>query len=165
MKAIIQRALPLNTVYTLTDKKYIPLENGIGLCCQNCGKLIANIATVTNTSQQSFHIGFDCLETILINNSLLSNTHDYERAKKMIPQIIRFSKQIKDRINENKAANITGLLFERSRYPTEWYTFYWLQNGQTASRNNDNVRLKNMDFDFLVETVINIFPKLTVITK
>ena len=72
MKAIIERNLPLDVKYILTDKKYIPLADGYGCTCDNCGKLIANIATVKNTNGNSFNIGFDCLETILINNSLLS---------------------------------------------------------------------------------------------
>ena len=165
MKAIIERALPLNTIYTLTDKKYIPLENGIGLCCQNCGKLIANIATVTNTQGNSFYIGFDCLETLLINNGLLSNKHEYEKVKKMMPAIIRFSKSIKERLTANKNLNITGLTFETPKYTSDWFTFYWLQNNQPTSRDNDNVKLKNVDFDFLIDTIKNIFPKLTITTK
>ena len=165
MKAIKQRALPLTTIYTLTDKKYIPLENGIGLCCENCGKLIANIATVTNTEGNSFYIGFDCLETLLINNGLLSNTQDYEKVKKMIPSVIRFAKSIKERMKAHSHLNITGLNFESPKYTSDWFTFYWLQNNQQKSRDNDNVKLKNVDFDFLIDTIKNIFPKLEITTK
>lgn len=163
MKRIIERKLPLNTKYSLVDKKYIPLIEGIGTCCDNCGQLIANMATVKNEAGQSYTIGFDCLETFLINNSLLS-TGDvvaYEAAKKMLPKILRFSKTIKDTIERNRSINITGIRFEKDTYPSEFYPFYWLKNDQVTSRDNDYVKLKDVDMIFVIETLKNIFPKLT----
>jgi len=65
----------------------------------------------------------------------------------------------------NKHLNITGLIFEAQKYTSDWFTFYWAQNNQSTSRDNDNVKLKNMDFDFLIETIKNIFPKLEIIIK
>lgn len=165
MKIIIERNLPLDVKYILTDKKYIPLTDGYGCTCDNCGRLIANIATVKNTSGNSFNIGFDCLETILINNSLLSTNDikEYESAKSMIPKIIRFSKTIKEQLSNFKT--ITGIKFEKQTYNSDWFTFYWLQNNEVKSRNNDNVKLKEMDFDFLIETIKYIFPKLQIIVE
>ena len=165
MKAIIQRHLPLTVNYTVIDKKYIPLESGCGMCCDNCGKLIANIATIKSDEGNIYSIGFDCLETILINNSLLSTNDilDYERVKKMIPKIIRFSKTVKEQMT-NSSANITGLLFDSPMKGSDYYPFYWLCGDQTTSRNNDYVKLKEMDFDFLLKTMANIFPKLRILT-
>ena len=165
MKTIVNRKLDLTVKYILTDKKYIPIEQSAGAyCCENCGKLIANIATIKNPEDQTFNIGFDCLETILINNNLLSGFDlvEYEKVKKMIPKVLRFSKTIKETLTKN---NITGLLFEKPSYTSEFFTFYWLLNGATESRNNDYVKLKEMDFAFLIETVKNIFPKLAILTK
>ena len=168
MKNLIQRNLPLNINYTLIDKKYIPLENSVGTCCDNCGKLIANIATIKSEDSKVYNIGFDCLETILINNSLL-NTNDikeYELVKKMIPKVLRFSKHIKTVMNNNVNNNITGLLFEiPTDYNWHFYTFYWLTNNKIESRDNDYVKIKEMDFDFLIKTLKNIFPKIDIITK
>lgn len=164
VKRIIQRNLPLNVKYILTDKKYIPLEQSFGLCCDNCGKLITNIATVKNENGDVFDIGFDCLETILINNSLLS-TNDilqYEAAKKMIPKILRFSKTIKETLDKNRGL-ITGIRFEKQW--DDYFTFYWLVNNEAKSRNNDVVKLKEMDRAFLIETLKNIFPKLLIIAE
>lgn len=165
MKTIIQRNLPLDVQYIVIDKKYIPLENSFGCTCDNCGKLIANIATVKNTNKDSFNIGFDCLETLLLNNNLLSKNDikEYENTKKMIPKIIRFSKTIKE--NLNKYPNITGIKFEKQTYQSDWFTFYWLQNNELKSRNNDSVKLKDIDFDFLIETLKYIFPKLQIILE
>lgn len=165
MKYVKQRGLPLNTQYVVTDKKYIPLENGIGLCCDNCGKLIANIATVKNPDGKSFNIGFDCLETILINNHLLSATdvEEYEKVKKMIPKVLRFAKSIKETIKNNPNINITGMLFsKRPTYKTDYYPFHWLKNNELKGRDNDVVKLKEVDMDFLITTLKNIFPKLNI---
>ena len=168
MKTIITRALPLNTKYILVDKMYIPLEqSGGAYCCDNCGKLIANIATVKNEAGKSFNIGFDCFETILINNSLLStgDVLEYEAAKKMIPKILRFAKTVKETLLLNSNP-ITGLFFEKpvSVYSMEYHTFYWLHNNLHKSRNNDYVKLKDMNFNFLIETLRNIFPKMDILT-
>lgn len=163
MKQLIERRLPLNVKYIVTDKKYIPVLDGGGCTCDNCGKLIANIATVKSTNG-SFNIGFDCLETFLLNNSLLDgfNLEEYEKVKSMIPKVIRFSKTIKEVIGKHQS--ITGLLFEAPMFG-DYFTFYYLQNGMKESRNNDCVKIKNMDFEFLIETLRNIFPKLEIIIK
>lgn len=165
MKTIIQRNLPLDQKYYLIDKKYIPLDVSIGgYCCDNCGKLIANIATVKN-DENTYNIGFDCLETILINNSLLSTNDikDYERIKKMIPKIIRFSKELKEifALNQNQ---ITGLIFERpDSYLSYWITYYLIKNG--GKPYNTNVKLKDVDFDFMIDTLKNMLPKIEIIIK
>ena len=161
MKNVIQRHLPLNISYFVTDKKYIPLSEGFGQCCDNCGQLIANIATIKNETGKVYNIGFDCLETILINNNLLTSgdVEQYEQTKKMIPKIIRFSKVVKEK------KRITGLSFEVQKYQSEYFTFYWLTSNQTTSRNNDYVKLKDMDFDFLLTTLKYIFPNLQILTQ
>lgn len=161
MKTIIQRGLKLDVNYTLIDRKYIPLEQSLGAyCCDNCGKLIANIATVKSVAG-TYDIGFDCLETLLINNQLLSGKDiaEYERVKKMILKVLRFSKYIKDVVSKNES--VTGIKFE-TNYFGDYYTFYWLHNHSDKSRNNDYVKLKDMDAGFMIETLRNIFPKLTI---
>lgn len=158
MKSVIKRNLPLDISYTVVDKKYIPLENGIGCTCDNCGKLIANIATVKDENNNSYNIGFDCLETILINNQLLSSTDidDYVVVKKMIPKIIRFSKTLKELDQLNNG--LKGFIFER---PCElfkddgWITYYLVKTGKPY---NTVVKLKGVDFDFLVKTITAILP-------
>ncbi len=165
MKAILQRKLALNITYNVIDKKYIPIEQGLGAyCCDNCGKLIANIATVKNTNGESFNIGFDCLETLLINNHLLSalDIAEYERVKKMIPKILRAARQIKETIHNNDKCNITGLRFERPIYPSNYYPFYWLKDNNSNSRDNDYIKAKGVDFYFMVNTLKNIFSKLEI---
>jgi hypothetical protein len=163
MKNIIKRNLPLDIQYNIIDKQYIPLIDGIGTCCSNCGKLIANIATVKNSNNDTFYVGFDCLETLLINNQLLSNNDiiEYQKTKKSIPKILRFIKTINQTILNNQTINITGLLFEKPTYSTDYITFYWLADNSLTSRNNDYVKLKDVDFDFFMST-LSIVTKLNI---
>jgi hypothetical protein len=97
--------------------------------------------------------------------SLLStgDIEHYHLIKAMLPKIIRFSKAIKEILAGNKS--ITGICFEKSSSFSNWFTFYWLQNSELMSRNNDNVKLKNVDFDFMIESLKNIFPNLRIIVK
>lgn len=164
MKAIIKRTLPLDVKYIVIDKKYIPLENGMGLCCDNCNKLIANIATIKNEAGNVFNIGFDCLDTILLNNTILSKSDisDYEKVKKMIPKIIRFSKTLKETISLNKSMVLEGIRFEKQTYASEYFTFWYLFD--KAKPYNSYVKLKDVDFYFLIETIKNIFPKINIET-
>jgi hypothetical protein len=161
MKTIIQRKLPLTEHYTLIDKKYIPLTESCGIGCDNCGQLIANIATV-KTGDKVYQIGFDCLETILINNQLLSGKDiaEYEAFKKMLPKILRFAKKIKDTMRANAGiTNITGIKFDKPL--SEFYPFYWLQNNQVSSRDNDFIKMKDVELLTVITTLKNIFPNLT----
>lgn len=71
-KKIIQRALPLDVKYSLVQIIYIPVLDGGGTC-ENCGKLISNIANVKDSNGKCSTIGTDCLETLLVNNNLLDS--------------------------------------------------------------------------------------------
>ena len=167
MKAIIQRHLPLNVKYHLIDKKYIPLVESFGTCCDNCGQIIANIATVKSESGLIFTIGFDCLETLLINNSLLSSGDiaEYEKARTQLPKIIRASKKLAETLSNNKHINITGIKIEKPMFKGDkFYPFYWLKNNETTSRDNDFMTIKDVDFTLLIDTLKNIFPKLNILT-
>jgi len=162
MKNIIERKLPLNTIYTLTDKKYISLLDGMGCTCDNCGKMIANIATVSN-GERSYNISFDCLDTILLNNCILSDMDivEYQSYKAGLSKIMKFIKHLKDVLKN--CQSVTGLKFESQTYESDWYTFYYLHNGRTESRDNSNVKIKGINFDILVKVVSDYFKTLTII--
>lgn len=166
IKQIIKRNLPLNVKYTCIDKKYIPLVDGCGCTCDNCGRLIANIATVKSVNG-TFNIGFDCLETFLLNNNLLDgfDVAEYENVKKWISQTIRVAKKLKETISNNPNINITGLAFEPVKYTSDYYPFYWLKNNEVTSRDNDYIKAKGIDFNFMLDTLKNIFPKLNIVVN
>lgn len=69
MKKVIQRTLPLNVKYQLISVSYLSIEDGGGCNCDNCGRLITNIAHIKG--DDSYCVGLDCLESIIINNGLL----------------------------------------------------------------------------------------------
>ena len=157
MKQVIQRHLPLDVNYSIIDKAYVPLLEGGGGCCDNCGRLIANIATVKSDNGK-YSIGFDCLETILINNNQLSSgdIEAYEANNKSIPKILRISKQIKEVVANNPS--ITGIHFEDEG---QWgvISFHWEILG-SWSRANDYFKFKDIDYKFFITTLKAIFPKL-----
>lgn len=164
IKSIIQRNLPLDVRYTVIDKKYIPILEGGGCTCDNCGQLIANIATVKSING-TYKIGFDCLETFLLNNQLLDGftLADLEKVKKAIPKVLRFAKEIKEFMSLNSHINWTGLKIERPKFG-DWIEYYYLRNNNTQSRDNSSIKIKDVEFNFIIETLQNIFPKFQIIT-
>ena len=46
LKRVVRRNLPINDKYVLIDSFYTSMENGT--CCDNCNKIIANIAVIKN---------------------------------------------------------------------------------------------------------------------
>lgn len=165
MKNIIQRKLPLDTSYALVDKKYVSLVDGYGCTCDNCGKLIANMATIANPVNKHFTIGFDCLDTILLNNAILSQTEiaDYQQYKQALTKIMKFIKQIKEVCTNHKS--VTGINMQIPALPqySDYYTFHWLHNGNTASRDNGNVKIKGITFGLLHKIISDYFKNLTII--
>lgn len=104
MKQIIERNLPLTQCYNLIETKYIPLIEGIGCTCDNCGKLIANIATVRGEENNTvYNIGFDCLDTMLLNNQILrgEDLDNYNAAKKSVPKVKKIKEFFQEFITNN----------------------------------------------------------------
>lgn len=75
-KKTIQRNLPLHVQYSLISVSYLSIEDGGGCGCDNCGKLITNIANI-KSGDKKYNIGLDCLDTLLENNSRLLDGEDY----------------------------------------------------------------------------------------
>lgn len=149
-KNIIERRLPLDVKYNLIDKNYISLIDGGGTCCDNCGKLIANIATVKNDAGRRYHIGFDCLETFLINNALLDNkgVAEFQHFRQHLPAYIRKGKELKNFIDQNKALNVTGIELQSTDFEiwrkygkTSALTLYFIF--QSGRRYNWNIKVNN----------------------
>lgn len=167
MKNIIQRQMPLDVNYSIVGKKYIPLIEGYGCTCDNCGKLIANIAEVRNPSGKMYNIGFDCLETFLINNNLLSkgDIEQYEEIKAAIPKILNAAKKLKELIKSNRERGImvNGMEFNKPVPDFYCYSFNWLADG--CRPYNDYIKVNKVNFDFFMETIRSIFPSLNITVK
>jgi hypothetical protein len=102
-KTIIQRNLDLSKSYTLEGVMYSSIEDGNVQSCDNCGKLICNIAHI-KTQGKSYYIGLDCLDTILESNKRLISDNDYieyifgdkpaiQKAKGLRTKILNYSKK------------------------------------------------------------------------
>jgi hypothetical protein len=171
MKKIVQRNLPLDVKYVLTGKKYIPIEQSAGAyCCNDCGKLIANIATVKNDNNESYDIGFDCLEKLLINNMLMDgkSIEEFYHFKKHINSYIKKSNEIKEIIKSHNAASLTKIVnieFDISDFmywskfgKSSYLTFYYIY--QSGKKYNSNIKVSNDinidDFIYTFETINNL---------
>ena len=122
-KKIIKRNLDLSQKYTFIDKKYIPLLSGYGLTCENCNKLIANIATVKSEKNEVFNIGLDCLETLMLNNKFLQGVKiDFETIKKSLPKVKKERLYFMEFIKNNPKVN--KITIEKSYINWIEYLFY-----------------------------------------
>lgn len=104
-KKVIQRALPLDVKYSIVSVSYLSLEDGGGCSCDNCGKLITNMASV-KSDKGSYTIGLDCLDTILVNNSLLDNESYMQYLYSDKPAISK-AKSLRSKILKKQKEDIT----------------------------------------------------------
>ena len=74
MKKVIERALPFSQNYTVLNVSIVGI--GSDWCqCANCGRDIANKATVMDSTVTQFVIGLDCLKTLVDANVVIKNTY------------------------------------------------------------------------------------------
>jgi hypothetical protein len=137
----------------------------MGCTCDNCGKLIANIANVKGESSAKFHsIGFDCLETFLINNNILDQkgTEHYQQVvKKSVAKVKKIRETIKDFLKANPFIDAVEL--ELQSYLPNYITFNYFSGGR--QRWNDGTKIKEMDFDMLLASLQSISDKVTFTIK
>jgi hypothetical protein len=156
-KKIIQRKLSLTQKYLLVGCVYKALADGDASQCENCGKLISNIATVKGEEDnKSYHVGMDCLETFLINNKLLSgeDIEQFTKAKKSLPKVITIKKNIQEFLTNNKFIDKVTLQFKDDPRYTQFVEYeYW--SGSKQKWNNCE-KVKNFDFDLLMNTLKNM---------
>lgn len=89
-----QHALPHNTTYSLASTFHTGgLENGVP--CQNCGKVLTNVAVVKNTAGDSFQVGLDCAATLATVNPFEFNAAEeaFGMGKKVRAAILKYSKK------------------------------------------------------------------------
>lgn len=65
MKKVIQRNLPVTQRYKIIGSYYRSIEDGGGHACENCGRLITNVAEVEGqVDRKIYSVGMDCAETL-----------------------------------------------------------------------------------------------------
>lgn len=93
------------------------------ITCENCGKLIKNIAVVENETGEIRHIGIDCAATLTnISPDAIG------QAKKLINREIRFIKSLKD----VKTIVIGGSIWFYKSIVTEWQHYWFLRCNQES---------------------------------
>lgn len=75
-KKITVRHLRIDVTYELIETYYAGGDSGT--CCDNCGKLITNIAKIKSSDGKINHIGLDCAETL----TGIKNDFDFEYVHK-----------------------------------------------------------------------------------
>lgn len=89
-----QHALPHDTTYSLIRTYHTGgLENGVG--CQNCGKVLTNVAEVENAGGQRYLVGLDCAATLATVNPFEFNAaaESFNLGKKVRAAILKYGKK------------------------------------------------------------------------
>ena len=63
-KKVIRRNLPINKEYKLVDSFYTGGITDNPMSCQNCGRIIANVAVIEDEDGKKYDVGMDCAETL-----------------------------------------------------------------------------------------------------
>lgn len=153
IKRIIQRKLSLEQKYTLLRTVHKSLTDGDCVGCENCGKLIANIATIKgDADNKTYLIGMDCLETFLINNNLLDgkSVEEFNKTKKSLPKAITIIKSISDFLDNNKFIDEVVIEFLKM-YQYKWITINYYYNGK--QKYNDGAKVKDFDINLLMNSL------------
>lgn len=103
-KQVIQRALPLSDKYEIVETYYNSNSKELGetdYCqCENCGKLIANIAVVRNlTTGAKYSIGMDCAKTLTgvrDTYSVIQHENCFNQAKQARAKFLKHIKKCKE---------------------------------------------------------------------
>lgn len=81
-KTVIRRNLPINDTYKIIDSYYTgSLMDGGGTCCNNCNKLITNVAVIENKNGVKYNVGLDCAETLCSISDLYETSNNFNESK------------------------------------------------------------------------------------
>src|SRR5574343_1324680 len=86
----IQGCLPVNKEYRIISEEYNPVE--CGTTCQNCGRIISNIATITD-GKNNYLVGLDCAESL--QGCGIGESWAAMESKKKVARMARFVKWFK----------------------------------------------------------------------
>jgi len=87
--------LPLNDDYEIIDSYYTGGIENNATTCDNCGKLITNIAEIKNSKGQVFDVGLDCAETLSNLKGLYNVKMDFQELKSIQAKIRKYEKENK----------------------------------------------------------------------
>lgn len=105
--------------YTVVNISRVGIENSIGFCCENCGKTLANHATIKDTKNKTYIVGLDCLKK-LTND--ISNQLEYSYY--MLPRFndsMKFLKILNDGISWHYINETIYVIRKTDRGTYSWF--------------------------------------------
>lgn len=85
--------------YKIISISYNKIEDSIGFCCDNCNRLISNIAKIEDNKGSIFHVGMDCAKTLSNGGKnidyweLMMAEYAFEEGKALRAKIQKFNKK------------------------------------------------------------------------
>lgn len=140
-------ALSHDTTYRLLDMWYAgSLADGVGMPCQNCGKIITNMAKVKDEqSGRQYIVGQDCAETL----TGIGNTEDWEDRKYSMRQAKRLY-DFYQKVKKNESLQVEAV--EYAFYITGTLPKKTIKGGQTFE-------YSKVYTEMLFESYLEMLPK------
>jgi hypothetical protein len=129
-KKHIQRNLPIDTSYKLIESYYSSIEES-GCSCDNCGRLISNIAVVQDTKRGvQYNVGMDCAGTL----TGIKGDFNYEWLHKIYFNEAKSARAAVMKMIKRGATEVTAKTFAAGE------GFYKEEGAGMWSTNGDDVR-------------------------
>ena len=104
-KQVNRYNLPIDCKYKVLGFDYCgSILDGGGSTCQNCNRIIVNIATVENEAGKKYDVGLDCAETLSLVDS--SDFWKIKEREAMHRKISKWVRDIKARQTQNKPVSV-----------------------------------------------------------
>lgn len=100
--------------YTYISSTYTAILDGGGWCCENCGRVIANLVTVQHEGGRQYIIGQDCAKTLFsdtINKNIDRTIKAEKRRQEQAPILEAKAKKqaaLKEFLSETATAGINN---------------------------------------------------------
>lgn len=159
-KRIIRQQLPID-IYEIVDT--FSLGEDDYSVCDNCGKVIKNIAVVKNSKGKLFNVGMDCAETLsgITEDDIFFWNSDFKQAKGIRARINKYKKQgaiikvqntyydvehIEVMILKTEDPEVLGDYYWRQDISEEYLKKYLPELYKIAMVNRDFVKVDNNSF-------------------
>lgn len=156
-KNIIQRNLPLSQTYTLVETFYRSIED-YGCTCENCGKLISNVAHVKgDKDKNSYYIGMDCASTLTgikddYFNFELQAKAAFNAAKSARATLLKTIKQAKEK-------NIEVIIKAKTFDDTKNF-FKEINSGMWETESTDGLKFRNWKQYSAAQWQTHVYPMI-----
>lgn len=111
--------------YKVVSIHKVGIANATGVCCENCGSILVNHATIKDPSGKNFIVGLDCLKTFTKANDIL-NKDEAEIELYSFKKVVKFIDTFKKNKPLSYSKDIAALYFDyknakgKSVYEMEW---------------------------------------------